>query len=146
MSLRDRFLAMNREMDSQSGELTTSPQIGSKEGEGTQEKLIPDTRDYTEDVKSLGERVRKEVRDRLGTLGDEMFDEDDSAEVQVFDEEEIVRGTKGVGALWKMALCVTVSFASYILFSGPRVEPNWIPNIVERDPIPKIYRPRSRKR
>lgn len=119
--------------------------------EAVQGKKENDGYDYSQGGKRFGERIEKEVRDRLGPVVgdemlDEMFDEDDSAEVQVLDEEEIVRGTRGVGAVWKMSLFATISFATYVLLSGPSFQPKWIPDITERDVIPKIIRARNRKK
>ncbi|KAG6550380.1 hypothetical protein Mapa_008343 [Marchantia paleacea] len=92
---------------------------------------------------SIGARVKSEMKKLLTRTTEDVSDDEDDRESEV--DDGVRRENPGVGILWKMSFWATMSLFAYVFLNGPRIQANFVPDIVERDPISRITRPRNRR-
>ncbi|KAL3678475.1 hypothetical protein R1sor_021431 [Riccia sorocarpa] len=94
---------------------------------------------------SFGERVKTEMKKLLSRTTEDVSDD---GETDSEDEDAVSRRggreNPGVGIIWRISFWATMSLFAWVFLNGPHVQVNFVPDIVERDPIPRI-RPRNRR-
>ncbi|KAL2610007.1 hypothetical protein R1flu_028580 [Riccia fluitans] len=95
---------------------------------------------------SIGERVRTEVKKLLSRTTEDVSDDGETDSDS--DEDGVIRrgggGNPGVGIIWRISFWATMSLFTWVFLNGPRIQASFVPDIVERDPIPRI-RHRNRR-
>ncbi|BFI22782.1 hypothetical protein MPTK1_8g15835 [Marchantia polymorpha subsp. ruderalis] len=92
---------------------------------------------------SIGARVKTEMKKLLTRTTEDVSEDEDDTGSEV--DDGVRRENPGVGILWRMSFWATMSLFAYVFLNGPRIQANFVPDIVERDPISRITRPRNRR-